>query len=294
MRKPKFYGGREFTPEEIDEVIDTVKMFPDLSLTELADTICEHLEWFSPTGTYKREACLNMLESLESRKRINLPDKAVYQHKNDKRIRLTPRTEPRPILETDIREIGNVRVEPVLDMDTKHLWNEYMERYHFLGHKKPFGVRQRYFILSDAGYLGCILIAGAAKAMTCRDTWIGWTKAQRIDNIYQVVNNARFLIFPWVRVKNLASQALSLATRRLRSDWLNQWEYDPVLIETFVDPAEYQGTCYKAANWVYLGMTTGVGNIRKGKTYTTTPKMVFVLPLEKNFRIRLCKDKENL
>lgn len=145
-------------------------------------------------------------------------------------------------------------------------------------------------MVSERGFLGCIMFAGAAKALAARDCWIGWTEKQRLTNIAWVINNTRFLIFPWVKIKNLASHVLAQAVRRVRADWLQRWCYSPVLAETFVDPQHFHGSCYRAANWQLLGMTTGAGLVRKGKTYTTTPRMIFAKPLVKDFRSLLCSD----
>jgi hypothetical protein len=128
-------------------------------------------------------------------------------------------------------------------------------------------------------------------SLRLRDKWIGWTETQRLKNLAWVINNARFLIFPWVQVKNLASHVLGKALRCVKDDWLEHWGYSPVLAETFVDPVHYQGSCYKAANWQYLGMTTGEGLVRKAKSYKTTPKMIFVMPIVKDFRSFLCSDQ---
>jgi hypothetical protein len=136
--------------------------------------------------------------------------------------------------------------------------------------------------------LGCLLFAGAAKALRVRDRWIGWAKDHRLSNLTWVINNSRFLIFPWVGVKNLASHILGQVARHISDDWQQRWGYSPVLMETFIDPGHFAGSCYKASNWQYLGMTTGKGFVRNGKGYRTSPKMIFVKPLAKDFRSLLC------
>lgn len=146
------------------------------------------------------------------------------------------------------------------------LWNEYVSRYHYLGYKRPFGCFLRCFVQSPQGLLGCLMFQGASKALRSRDRWIGWTQTQRLRNLPWVINNTRFLIFPWVQLKNLASHILGQVARRIREDWQDRWGYSPVLMETFVDPHHYQGSCYKGANWQYLAMSTGDGLVRKGKT----------------------------
>ncbi len=120
--------------------------------------------------------------------------------------------------------------------------------------------------------------------MKTRDRWIGWSRNERLTNLSFVVNNTRFLIFPWVEVRYLASHVLGKVARHIGDDWLYRWGYRPVLMETFVDSQHFKGTCYRAANFQYLGMTTGMGLVREGKHYKTSPKMIFVRPLVHNFR----------
>jgi hypothetical protein len=287
-----FQCGRQISREELDEIRETVGLFPKLSRSELAATICEHLRWQTASGGYKLDACMKLLEKLEAEGFLRLPGKReAYQGKRPgKVISLTSRTDPRPEIVCKLGELGLVRLEAVKGKERTGLWNEYVNRYHYLGYKKPFGNFLRYFVICEGGFLGCILFAGASKALTIRDRWIGWTEEQRLRNLAWVVNNTRFLIFPWVRVKNLASHVLGQVVRHVKDDWLERWSYSPVLVETFVDPEYYHGSCYKAANWEYLGMTTGEGLVRKGKSYTTTPKMIFVKPLVKDFRSVLCSE----
>ena len=189
-----------------------------------------------------------------------------------------------------LADIEPVTLDVVRDRDATCLWNEFVDRYHYLGYKRPFGCPLRYFVVSGRGPLGCVLLAGAAKSIRVRDRWIGWTQQQRLRNLQWVINNSRYLIFPWVRVKHLASHVLGQVARRVRQDWLDRWGYAPVLMETFVDPLRYQGTCYRAAGWVCLGYTTGEGLRRPGRSYTTLPRRMFVRPLAPDFRALLCSD----
>lgn len=280
--------GREISLEEIEEIRETVGVFQQLSREELAGTICEHLEWFSASGSPKSDACLNLLLKLESEGLLKLPAKKVSLRRAPGKPYLTQRTEPVSPIEGSLTDIGRVRLEMVGGREQTQLWNEYVHRYHYLGYKQPFGCFARYFVESDHGKLGCLLFSGAAKALRQRDRWIGWSENSRLRNLGQVVNNSRFVIFPWAKVKNLASHVLGQAVRRIRDDWEQRWSYRPVLLETFVDPAYFEGTCYRASNWQYLGMTTGEGLVRKGKSYTTSPKKIFVKPLVEDFRTALC------
>jgi hypothetical protein len=288
-----FQCGREITAQELYDIQETVRLFPKLSRSELAATLCEHLEWLTASGSYKIDACMKLLEKLDGEGFVRLPGKRKeYQWKRPRKgITLTSRTAPRPDIVCDLGELALVRVEVVKGKESTGLWNEYISRYHYLGYKRPFGYFLRYFVQCDRGLLGCMMFAGAAKALGVRDRWIGWTEKQRLRNLSWVINNSRFLIFPWVRAKNLASHVLGQAARRIKDDWVQQWGYSPVLLETFVDPEHYHGSCYKAANWEELGMSTGEGLVRKGKSYTTTAKMIFVKPLVKDFRSLLCSEQ---
>jgi hypothetical protein len=181
-----------------------------------------------------------------------------------------------------------VKLQIVSGAQEIKLWQEYVKRYHYLGYKKPFGYYLHYFIGSDRGILGCMLFSGAAKSIGVRDRWIGWTQAQRLRNLAWVINNSRFLIFPWVKVTNLASHVLGQIHKHIREHFKQRWGFCPVLLETFVDPQHYKGICYQAANWRYLGMTSGLGLVRQGKSYATSAKKIFVKPLVKEYRQLLC------
>ena len=288
-----FQCGREITREQLSEILETVGLFPSLSRKELAATICEHLGWVTLAGNNKLDACAKLLEKLENKGLVRLPAKQEqYRRKRIQRpIVLTSRTDRRAAISGNLKDIGQVSVEVVVDKESTGLWNEYVSRYHYLGYKQPFGYFLRYFIESEQGILGCLLFAGAAKALGVRDRWIGWREPDRLRNLAWVINNGRFLIFPWVSVKNLASHVLGQVNRCLQADWHQRWGYSPVLMETFINPAQYCGSCYKAANWQYLGMTTGEGLVRKGKRYRTSPKMILVKPLVKAFRSLLCSQQ---
>lgn len=283
--------GRELREWELGDIVRTVEMFPGLSRWELAQTLCEHLGWVSATGSYKVEACKKLLEKLEGRGLVKLPAKRSMGKAKQQRVVWTDRTAPQWEVVGTVGYLGEVGLEVVLSREGKGLWEEYVGRYHYLGAKRPFGCFMRYFIVCKRGLVGCILMAGAAKSIGVRDRWIGWSEGQRLRNLGWVINNIRFLIFPWVRVKNLASHVLGQLGCRVCGDWYERWGYRPVLMETFVDPRHFDGGCYKAANWQYLGMTTGEGLVRPGKSYRTSPRKIFVRPLARGFRRLLCSDE---
>lgn len=285
--------GRRITFQEIKEIIETVETFPNLSQTTLTETICEHLEWFTATGSCKKDACLKLLKKLESSGAITLPQKRT---RSKRRTVKTEAVVPNAELNHSARNyslqsVKPISVEPVIGKLDINLWDQYVDRYHYLGHKRPIGCFVRYFVKSaNDEILACVLFAGAAKSISARDNWIGWNLRQRLRNLPWVVNNTRFVIMPWVKIPCLASHILGQISRRISSDWHTQWGYSPLLMETFVDPMKYNGTCYKASNWEPIGRTTGEGLTRKGKTYKTTPKLIFTRPLVKDFRKQLCRE----
>lgn len=283
--------GRCVSQQEIELIRETVNLFPQLSRTELAKTISENLKWFTASGSNKKDACLGLLEKLESCGHFQLPQKKeTKKPKRECSISFSAKTQKRLDITGTLSNLGKVTLETIKDKDSENLWKEYMSHYHYLGNTRPFGFYLRYFIRSDHELLGCALFSGAAKAISVRDQWIGWRTNQRLQNLSWIVNNTRFLIFPWVKVRYLASHVLGLTARRIKQDWYEKWGYIPVLMETFVDGDYYRGTCYKAANWKHIGKTTGIGLVRKGHTYKTTPKEIFVKPLIKDFREKLCSD----
>jgi hypothetical protein len=282
--------GRPITHQEIKEVQETVSLFSNLSRRELTETICEHLNWHRASGNNKFDACLKMLEKLEAKGFLQLPPKRSQVKTKKKKIVLTSRTEPQSIINNIAGDFGDIDLDIVREKKDIVLWNEYVFRYHYLGYSKPFGYVMRYFIKDGHQILGCVLFSGAAKSMKARDTWIGWTKNQRLRNLAWIINNTRFLIFPWVNIKNLASHTLGKVSRRVRDDWQEKWGFQPVLMETFVDPQFYHGTCYQASNWEYLGLTTGQGLARKDKIYKTSPKKIYMKPLVKDFHKILCSE----
>ncbi len=284
------HSGREISAEEVELIRQTVELFPGLSLKELAATISEHLQWYTAGGAVKRDACTKLLWRLEAAGELELSAQQRPRRRARPRppMPLSERTQAGVPIEGCLGQLGPVAVRVVAEGEERRLCHEYLQRYHPLGYKKPFGYRMSYFVDSGRGKLGCILLGGAAKALGGRDRWIGWSDRARLRNLSFVVGNSRFLIFPWVQVRNLASHVLGLLARRVGQDWQRRWGYRPLLLESFVDPARYEGSCYKAAGWVFVGMSSGEGLVRPGAYYTTTPKRIFLKPLQEDFRQLLC------
>jgi hypothetical protein len=273
---------------EIDEIIET---FPKLSRTELANTVCEIFSWKRPTGKLKSVECRQFLERLDDKGTINLPAcRKKYANKGIVKVRRTGKADIQPTVSTKLKHLWPIRLTRVDDQEQRRLWYEYIDRYHYLGYQLPFGAQLRYFIESDATdeILGCFQFSSPAWKMAPRDRWIGWSDEKRKGNLQKIVNNSRFLIFPWVKVRNLASTALSLAVKRVPNDWQEVYGYRPVLMETLVDRKRFKGTCYKAANWIPVGKTTGRGRMDRDHTRKgAAVKEIYVYALSSRFRQKL-------
>src|ERR1700674_3961559 len=244
------FSGRPFTRRQLAQVQETVECFPQLSRAELARTLCEHLNWKTPNGKAKVESCLTLLEKLEAQGVVSLP---AGQVRAAPQRRVLGKAATGAPIEEPLNMLMPIRLEAVGSSGPdREQWKAYLETFHYLGYRQPIGSHLGYFIVSQSRQLrlGCLLFsASAAWSLAARDRWIGWDFKHKQKLLHLVLSNDRFLIFPWVQVPNLASHALSLATRQIGEDWGRAFGYRPVLIETFVDPTFFSGTCYRAANW---------------------------------------------
>jgi len=284
------FSGRRFTSKQLARVQETVARFPKLSRRELARTICEHLKWTTPRGRHKIESCLSMLEALEKQGILSLPAKRVKKTPE----RHTPRFDngpPDPPVRCQLGELGAIRLERVIAPSEEYRqWKTYLNTFHYLGYRQPVGSQLGYFVVCESSgqRLGCLLFsASAAWALAPRDKWIGWQKKGREKLLPLILSNDRFLIFPWVEVANLASHVLSLATGQIAADWLEVYNYRPLLIETFVDPTHFDGTCYRAANWQLVGQTQGRGRLAAPDAPRLSKKDIFLYPLRADCRQQL-------
>ena len=289
MRTPEgeSFCGQKIKAGTISEIQEIVQSCSGLSRTELANTVCELWEWKRPRGGLKTVECRQFLEQLESRGLIVLPEGRSGRPPGVKtRVQRTESGTEREVFSGTVGELCPLKLGRVITKGQREQWYELVDRYHYLGYQVPFGAQVRYFIESrDGKRLGCLQFSSPAWKMAPRDRWIGWNKEQRGCNLQKIINNSRFLILPWVQVKNLASAILARVCRVVPRDWEQQYGVRPVLVETLVDTSRYRGTCYQAANWIHLGTTSGRGrqdrdHAREGKA----PKAIYVVPLTSRFR----------
>ena len=228
--KTTTFSGRRLSRRQISEIQETVALLPGNNRGELCKTICEHLGWKSAKGSYKVGACMGMLEHLEKHGVLKLPPKreSMVRTGGGKPV-WTSASDPQPEISAPLSELGPVRLEVVSDTEGRQLWNALVDRHHYLGYKRPFGEHIRYFLLDSAPAGGWDACCSNRRPAPCRagDRWIGWSDRVRNRRRHLVAVNSRFLVLPWVSVKNLASHALGLARRRLADDWeaAHQWHF---------------------------------------------------------------------
>ncbi|NLI83765.1 MAG: DUF4338 domain-containing protein [Deltaproteobacteria bacterium] len=273
----------------------TVRDCFGLSRTELAFTLCELLDWRRPNGQLKAHECRQFLEELEEKGLLKLPGNRGTGRKSKVVPKATGecRTPTPPVVEGTLADLGPVQLQLVNTPDDRRLWREWVSRYHYLGCTVPFGAHLRYFVTTSEPVprkVGCVQMSSPAWRMAPRDKWIGWDEEQRVRGLQRIVQNSRFLLLPWVKIPHLASATLSRLARQIADDWETLYAVRPVLLETLVDPAKFKGTCYRAANWLPLGITTGRGRMdREHKRHGAEPKEVLVYPLRRKAREILLK-----
>ena len=284
----KRYSGRFFSPQEIEQIRKLIGTQPQANRQQLSYRVCELFDWRKADGGLKDMSCRVALLRMHREGLIELPAPLRQVTPCRSFARRTAQGEPEPVLTALVHELAGLRLEPV-DSAASALWNEYIDRYHYLGYKPLPGAQLRYFALAGERRLALLGFGAAAWKTGPRDEWVGWSREQRKRNLALIVNNARYLIPPWVRVKGLASKLLAMAARALPADWEGRYGYRPVLLETFVERDRFAGTCYRAANWTCVGQTQGRGKLGDHRIGQVPVKTVWVYPLAKDFRGQLSR-----
>jgi uncharacterized protein DUF4338 len=286
------FCGRPLTGAELGLIRGITRECANLAWTELAATICELLEWRRPNGGLKSRECYLFLRELH--RRGWLPWLAAPQPRSRRTplAKLTAEPAPSPHLLTGpLDSYRPIQLQLIQDAVQRRLFREYLDRYHYLGYRAPYGAQLRYWVRPpqpELPPLAALLFTSAAWRMAPRDHWIGWSDRVRQCNLPLVVNHSRFLILPWTKIPHLASHILARAARQLPADWQVRYGVEPVLLETLVDPARYRGICYRAANWIEVGMTQGRGRMDGSGHTQGIRKQIFLYPLHRHWRQRLC------
>ncbi len=283
------YCGREFSAEDLHVIVDLIAQAPGLSRTALSQQVCQQLGWLKPDGGLKEMSCRVAMLRMQEDGLIALPKARAANFDTRRAPGASPATDPQPEICQPVDQLGRLEFLPVsthMKCDSL-LWNEYIQRYHYLGYTPMSGAQLRYFVAIDGQFVALLGFGAAAWKTAPRDRFIGWNDTERRDQMHRIVNNARFLILPWVRSKGLASKILGRIARQLPDDWQQRYGYRPVLLETFVQSDRFRGTCYKAANWIHVGQTRGRGKLDVTHEYAMPVKDIWLYPLQKSFRREL-------
>jgi hypothetical protein len=285
-------GGLSPSGSEVATIRELAGSLGGLSRTELSATVCELLGWRRTSGRLKTRECLDLLERLAEKGLVVLRGKSGGRPRGSRTtVPSTLQGEEQPSLVARLDEVQPVSLRPVEGCADHALWRELVGRYHYLGHATAFGASLRYFVevaRPAVAIVGCLQFSSPAWRMAARDRWIGWSEAQRRVHLPEVVQHSRFLLLPWVRVAHLASHVLAQAARRLPRDWQEHFGVRPLLLETLVDAKRFTGTCYRAANWIAVGETTGRGRQdRDHQRHGSCPKRIFLFALANDARRRL-------
>lgn len=283
------YRGRAVSEGDVAFMRELIATHPQESRRGLSKKLCAAWGWVQPNGSRRDMVCRSLMLELHRGGHIELP--AVrYRPPNP----LAKRPRPLPVVDVDrspirctLGELGPLEFRQVRRSAQERLFNGLIEQYHYLGYTQPVGEHLKYVVSAGERPVACFAWSSAPRHLGPRDRFIGWSPAKRRENIGFVVYNPRFLILPWVEVPHLASHLLGRMVRMLSAEWQRVYGHPVYFAETFVDSPRFAGTCYRAANWAYLGRTTGRGKDSQSKRPNRTQKQVLGYPLAADFRERL-------
>lgn len=277
-------GGRTFSAEILGRISQTIRDEQGISRRQLSRRVCEWLDWRNAAGRLQEMSCRKVLLELDRRNVIRLP--AVRKHYAFQKGREAVAPPVLAEVECVLEDLGGIEMVRVISRGQSALWRGMMDAHHYLRSGPLCGAQIRYLVWSERyGWIGGLSYSACSRRVERRDAWIGWTEEARLRNHPLVVNNSRFLIVPTVRVKCLASYVLAKCQARLGDDWEQVYRYRPVLLESYVERGRFAATCYRAANWKYVGHTTGRGRQGTG----TTVKDIYLMPLGKHWQAALCR-----
>jgi len=283
------YRGKDITSDDIVFINQLIDDNPDASRWSLSKKLCLAWNWVQPNGVLRDMVCRGLMLELHRAGHIKLPAKKRHTHnpfvdrKKPSRIKIDQSSIAAELGHIKPLEFCQVRRTP-----KEKLFNSLVEHHHYLGYSHPVGEQLKYIVYARQRPIACLAFSSAPRHIGCRDRFIGWSQHSRKAHIHLMVYNTRFLILPWVRVPHLASHILGRIARILADDWNRFYRHRIHYLETFVDKTRFAGTCYKAANWIYLGDTTGRGKNDQTKKANRSIKAVWGYPLTKNFRAVLC------
>jgi hypothetical protein len=282
------YRHRHVSGEELAFIQQLIRDHPQASRRALSTKLCQAWNWVQPNGALRDMVCRGLMLELHRAGLIELP--AVRRRPPNPLARRAPpakvEVDSRP-LQASLDQIQPMQLRQVRRSAEEGLFNSLIAQHHYLGYSQPVGEHLKYLVFAQDRPIGALAFSSAPRHLGSRDRFIGWSAPARLKNIRLVAYNTRFLILPWVRVAHLASHVLGRIARQISPDWEQCYGHPIYFLETFVDPARFRGTCYRAANWVPLGVTTGRGKDAPTRTPTRSVKQVLGYPLCRDFRERL-------
>jgi hypothetical protein len=284
------YRLKELTHQDIEQIRSIVFLYYNKGRSHISRVLCQEWNWVQPNGKLKEYAARDLLLRLEEKHFIDLPPR--LRPKNNLKKKSFAQT---PLFRKDdltgkVNQYGDLQIR-IINAGDDYLWSYLLHHYHYLGLPKLVGEHLRYLVYLDGQVVGCLAWASAAFKVKSRDDYIGWSAKTRQKHLHLVANNTRFLVLPWIQVKHLASKILAFNLKRLSDDWQKRYQHPIHLAETFVDVSRFQGTCYKAANWCFVGLT--LGSAKKGNFYQFhgQSKAVYLYPLSRRFKKELTDDQ---
>lgn len=283
------YRGRVVTDEDVAFIRTLIEKHPEASRRALSIKLCEEWRWVQANGTPRDVVCRGLLLKLHRAGHIELPTPRWVSRNASKRLKPEPVEVDCSRVQGALVELGPIDFHQVRRTDDERLFNGLIDTHHYLGYTQPVGEHLKYIVFAKERPIACFAWSSAPRHLGPRDRFIGWSQKARKKNIALVAYNSRFLILPWVQVRHLASHLLGRMARQLPQDWQRIYGHPVYFAETFVDPTRFRGTCYRAANWVFLGETTGRGKDDQTHKPNRTIKNVLGYPLCKQFRELLCE-----
>lgn len=283
------YRGREIWPEDIALIQRLMAENPGWSRRRLSAEVCQAWQWVQPNGTLCDMVCRSLMLQLHRAGLIELPAKRFSPHNN-----VVARATPQPWLPLwesvkpgSLADLGPLDIRQVRRTSQEALFGQLMQAHHYLRYTQPVGEHLKYLVLAGDRPVACLAWSSAPRHLKPRDQFIGWPAAVRRENLPLIAYNTRFLVLPWAQTPHLASHLLSRIARRISADWQQLYAHPIYLLETFIDPARFRGACYRAANWIYLGLTSGRGHNARTNRRDQPRKELWVYPLGADFRRRL-------
>jgi len=258
---------------------------PGFTRRALSRALCTHWNWTQDNGELKDAVCRGLLLALHRGGHTELPPPRWYARQPARRHRpKTHRAIDTSPMAARLRDLDRLEIRQVRRSDDEALVESLIDRHHYLGYRRPVGAHLKYLVWAQGRPVACLGWSSSPRHLGVRDRFIGWEQQARKRNIHLLAYNTRFLILPWVRVPHLASHILGRMAAQISADWQRVYAHPIYLLETFVDPARFRGTCYRAANWVVLGQTTGRGKDDQTHRPNRPIKEVLALPLTPRFR----------